>query len=68
MSPGGCDPGFCHLLLTGFTYWTSIRDFSWRKCSTAKGRKSKLFKPDLASLDITGDDQRGCVSGLRSHS
>lgn len=53
---GGCDFGFCYLFLIGFIYWIFIRDFSWRKCFIVKGRKSKFFKFDLVSFDITGDD------------
>lgn len=53
---GGCDFGFCYLFLIGFIYWIFIWDFSWRKCFIVKGRKSKFFKFDLVSFDITGDD------------
>lgn len=44
-----------------------ISDPSARKGSTAKGRKMFGNLTDPVS-EVIGGDQRGCVSGLRSHS
>lgn len=66
---GGWDPGPCPRLLTGFTDQASIQGVGWkRKFPRLKERKRTRANLMGPVPDMTGDEQRGGVHGLKSPS